>query len=60
MTAEEGCGHIGHDNQVSSNGDRGERRGAIQGYRKYDSEGWSVGSDKASEAETEEDGMPAG
>ena len=57
MTAEEGCGRRGQDNQVSSNGNRGDRRGARQGEREAEIEGWS---DKASDEETEEDGMPMG
>ena len=60
MTAEEGSGQRGHADQVSSDGDRWELRGARQGKREAESEGWSVGSDKASDEETEEEGMPAG
>ena len=59
MTAEEGCRRRGHNDQVSRNGDRGERCGARQGDRETDSEGLSGGSDKASDKETEEDSMPA-
>ena len=39
---------------------RGERRGARQGDREAESKGWSGGSKKVSDKETEEDGMPAG
>ena len=59
-TAEAGRGHRGHDDQVSSDRDRGERRGDRQGDRDAKIEDWSVGSDKESDVETEEDGMPAG
>ena len=51
MTAEEGRRQRGHDDQVSSNGDRGERRGAIQVDREAESKGWSGGSNKSLEEE---------
>ena len=60
MTAEEGRGRRGHNEQVISNGGRGNPRGARQGDREAKSEGWSVGSDEASDEETEDEGMPAG
>ena len=58
--AEEGRGHRGHDDQVSSGGDRGELCGARRGARDAESEEWSVGSNDESDEETEEEGMPAG
>ena len=58
MTAEEGCRHRGHDDQVSRNGDREKCRGAGRADREDKSEGWSIRSNKASEEETEQDGMP--
>ena len=60
MTAEERRGRQVHDDQVSSDGDRWERRGARQGDREAESEGWIIGSDKSSDEETEGDRMPTG
>ena len=60
MTEEESRGRRGHNNQVRSDRDRGERRGAGQGGRDAESEGRSVGSDKELAAEMEEVGMPKG
>ena len=59
-TKEAGCGHRRHDDQVRSNGDRGERHGAWQGDRYSSNKEWSVGSISDSDEETEEDEMPAG
>ena len=60
MTAEEMRGRQGHDDQVSNNGDRWERHGARQGDREAENEGWSIGSDEASDEETEGDRMTTG
>ena len=60
MTAEEGRRRRGHGNQVSSKGDRGERRSDRQVDREAEIEGWSGGSDEASDEKMEEDRMPAG
>ena len=60
VTTEEGHGHRGHNGQVRSDGDRGERRGAKRGDRDAESEEWSIRSDDESDKETEEDRMPAG
>ena len=60
MMAEEGRGRQGNDYQVSSDGNRVERRGARQEDREAESEGWSVRSNDVSDEETEEDGMPVG
>ena len=59
-TTEAGRGHRGHGEQVSSDRDRRESRGAQKGDRDAASEEWSVGSNEESDAETEEDGMPVG
>ena len=60
MTAEEGRGQQGHDDQVSSEGGRGERRGDRQGEREANSERLSGGIDEALDEDTEEGSMPAG
>ena len=60
MTTEEGRGHRGHDDQVSSDRDRGERHGARKGDRDAKSEEWSVGSDDESDEETDKERMPVG
>ena len=59
-TAEEEGGRRGHDAQVSSDIDRGERRGDGQGESKAKREGWSGGSEGDSDEETEEDRMAEG
>ena len=59
MTAEEDRGRRGQDDQIISNRDSWERRGARQGDREAESEGWSVRSNEASDEETEEDRIPA-
>ena len=59
-TMEEGRGHRGHDAQVSSVVDRGERHGARHGERESNSKEWIVGSSEESDGETEEEGIPAG
>ena len=53
-------GQRGHDSQVSSNGDRGERHRYVQGESGDASEGWSGGSEGDLAEETEEDGMTPG
>ena len=58
MTAEEGCRHRGHDDQVSRNGDREKCCGDGRADRKDESEGWSIRSNEASEEETELEEMP--
>ena len=59
-TVEEERGQRGHDAQISSDGDREERRGDGQGESDKASEGWSSRSEGDSEEETEEDGMNEG
>ena len=48
---------LGHDSQVSSNGDRGERCVDSQGESDDASEGWSGESEGDSAEEAEEDRM---
>ena len=50
----------GGEEQREGDGDRGDTRGARQGDREDESEGWSIKSDAAFDEETEEDRMPAG
>ena len=59
MTAEKDIRRKGHDSQVSSDRDRGERRRDGQGESNDASEGWSGGSKGDSVKETEEDRMTA-
>ena len=58
--AEEECRQQGHNEQVRSDGDRGEPHGDGQGEREAKSKGWSGGSEGDSAKETEEDGMTEG
>ena len=52
---EEERGRWGYEKQVRRNGDRGERRGDVQGGSATKSKGWSSGSKGDSAEETEED-----
>ena len=59
-TTEMDCRQRGHDSQVISDGDRGERRGDGQEESDNASEGWGGGSEGDLAEETEEDGITMG
>ena len=56
--AEEEHRRRGHDEQLKSDGDRGERRGEGQEESNAKKEGWSGGSEGDLAEEMEENGMP--